>query len=122
MLQQIEERFRQMEADGYIDANEMKELMARLRSQGLDGAALMKLYDELKGADSSVRGTNKDKFADAFGELLEGEIEKTRDNQSELQLEIQLQTADMTNYGYAASQLSKQEHSVYMHIIGNMKA
>ena len=121
-LQQIEERFRQMEADGYIDPNEMAELMQRLASTGLDPAALQALYQELKGADSSVRGENKEKFAEALGDLLEGEIDKTRDNQSDLQFQIQLETADATNYGFAASQLSKQEHQVYMHIIGNMKA
>ena len=121
-LQQIEARFHQMAADGYIDEKEMGELMRSLSAQGLDSSSLRALFQELKGADSSVRGDNEKKFADALESLIGGEIDKTRDSNSDIQFQIQLETADATNYGFAASQLSKQEHQVYMHIIGNLKA
>lgn len=121
-LRQIEDRFRQMQADGSIDESEMAELMRGLDAQQLDTESLKELYAELKGTDSAVRDDNQSKFADALTEMLDDAIEQSRDSHADLQFAIQQETSDATNYSYAASQLSRQEHDLQMRIIGNMKA
>jgi hypothetical protein len=121
-LDQIEERFNELASDGYIDEREMKELLGRLGAAGLDGASLERLYAELKGTDSSVRAGDGSKFAEAFEDLMEKAERKVIDSQSDTNFEIQVAMSDATNFAYASSQSSKEDHEIKMHIIGNLKA
>lgn len=47
--------------------------------------------------------------------------EAMADNQSDINFLIQMQNTDASNYAYAASQLSKREHDLYMELIRNLK-
>jgi hypothetical protein len=121
-LRQIQDRFEQMSADGYIDPKEMQELMSMLASQGLDASSLAKLYADLKGTDSSVSAKDGSDFEEAFEDLISDAKHDIADNESDTQFEIQMHLSDATHYVRAASQLLTAEHKVYMHIIGNCKA
>jgi hypothetical protein len=122
LIGQIQDRFEQMAADGVLDQGEMQELSARFKAAGLDDSQLMLLYEQLKGADSSVRGDDASKLKDLIGGQLSDASTAASDDQAMLNFKVQLATDEFTNGVDAASRLSKLEHDTYMNVIRHLVA
>ncbi len=122
VLAQIESRLEEMAADGVLDEGEMKELSARFKAAGLDDRGLMQLYNELKGADASVRGDNVKKLESLISGKIDDAENLVSDNQADLNFKIQLTMDEFTNGIDGASRLMKAEHDAYMVAIRHLVA
>jgi hypothetical protein len=118
----IEERFREMAADGYLDEKEISELTSKLKAEGLDTAAIQNLFAQLKGSDSSVRTEDAEGLMQLIETKLDNAHNAVRDNESETQFAIQMAVADYTGGLESASKLSKIQFDADMvairHIAG----
>lgn len=119
-LDRVEERFDAMASDGIIDESEMDELLQMMRSNGLDADDVEKIFDDLRGQDSSVRMEDADKLK--F--LIDTRIDNAQDNattqHSDLNFEVQMALADYTHGIESASAIQKQGHDADMAVIRNM--
>lgn len=121
-LDQLEERFAQMAADGYIDQKEVDELMARMRQSGLDPAGLQQIFDQMRGTDSSARVDGHSKFEDLLHSTVDHARNETRDSEADTMFQIQMAMSDYTHATEAYSTIRKIQHEAYMTCIKNMVA
>lgn len=110
-------QFDQMAADGYIDKDELKSLMAQFRALGLDTKDLEKLADSLKNQDrvavtSELRNSVDDELRSA----------KTSGRDPNFQFKVQALMADYNQCFEVASRVSKAEDDMYKVAIKNMVA
>lgn len=121
-LNQIKARFEEMAEDGYIDPQEMEELLRSLSAEGLDAQSMAALYDQLKGSDSTVRADQGSKFDEAFDDMMDEALRQAQENEADNAFEVQVAVSDAMHYADAAGKLLTAEHKVYMNLIANMKA
>ncbi len=119
-LDRVEERFGAMASDGIIDESEMDELLQMMRNNGLNADDIEKVFEDLKGEDSSVRMDDADKLK--F--LIDTRIDNAQDNattqHADLNFEVQIALADYTHGIESASAIQKQGHDADMAVIRNM--
>ena len=114
------ERFQEMASDGLLDEEEMDELLAMMRQNGLDADGIQQIFESLKGEDSSVRLDDADKLKFMIETRIDNAQDLFSDSQSDLNFQIQMAVSDYTHGNEAASTLSKREHDTYMAVIRNM--
>lgn len=119
-LSRLEERFQEMASDGLLDEEEMDELLAMMRQNGLDADGIQQVFESLKGEDSSVRLDDADKLKFMIETRIDNAQDLFSDSQSDLNFQIQMAVSDYTHGNEAASTLSKREHDTYMAVIRNM--
>ncbi|MCA9552654.1 MAG: hypothetical protein KC933_21655 [Myxococcales bacterium] len=119
-LSRLEERFQEMASDGLLDEEEMDELLAMMRQNGLDADGIQQIFESLKGEDSSVRLDDADKLKFMIETRIDNAQDLFSDSQSDLNFQIQMAVSDYTHGNEAASTLSKREHDTYMAVIRNM--
>lgn len=121
-LNKLKAKFEAMAEDGYIDPQELEELLRSLSAEGLDSQSLAALYDQLKASDSTVRAEDGSKFEEAFDDMMDEALRQAQDNEADTAFEIQVAVSDASHYADAAGKLLTAEHKVYMNLIANMKA
>lgn len=118
--QNLERMFEQMAADGYLDENELGDLMAAFRAQGLDTKTLEELVQQLKDGDGTagvdvtagLRGSISDQLRDASM--------RTRD--PSFMFQVQMLTQEYHQSFDLASRAQKAEHDIYMTAIRHLVA
>jgi hypothetical protein len=123
-LGQLEDKFKAMAADGYIDSSEMKELVAGLKAQGLKTSEIEALFQELRGSDTAVRVDQGagEKFADLINSTFKHAEQAADDDDFMLNFTAQQKMGEQAHITTAATNVLKKKHEAYMAAINNMKA
>ena len=119
-IHRVEEQFQSMAADGIIDESEMDELLAMMKSNGLETDDIQNLFEQMKGQDSSVRLDDADKLEYLITTRLDNAEDAATTQHADLNFAVQLALADYTHGIESASAIQKQGHDADMAVIRNM--
>ncbi len=121
-LDKVEERFDAMAADGIIDESEMDELLDMMRSNGLDADDIEKIFEDLKGEDSTVRLDDADKLKFLIDTRIDNAQDIFTTQHADVNFEIQMGIGEYTNGIESAASIQKSGHDADMAVIRNMVA
>lgn len=121
-LDKVEERFDAMASDGIIDESEMDELLNMMRSNGLDADDIEKIFEDLKGEDSSVRLDDTDKLKFLIDTRIDNAQDMSTTQHADLNFEVQMALGEYTHGIESAASIQKSGHDADMAVIRNMVA
>ena len=121
-LNRVEERFEAMAADGIIDGDEMDELLAMMKKNGLDTDDIQKVFEDLAGEDNAVRLDESDKLEFLINTRLDNAQDEATTQHADVNFAIQMALADYTHGIESASAVQKQGDDADMAVIRNMVA
>ena len=121
-LDRVEERFQEMAADGQLDADEMDELVAMMKENGLDADGVQQVFESLAGEDSVVDLEDADKLKFMIETRIDNAQDAATTQHADLNFEVQMALGSYTHGIESASAIQKQGHDADMAVIRNMIA
>jgi hypothetical protein len=119
-LDRLEERFQEMASDGLLDEDEMDELIAMMKQNGLDADGIQQVFESLKGDDSSVRVEDADKLKFMIETRIDNAQDQHSASEADLNFQVQIALSDYTHGNESAASIMKIQHDAYMAVIRNI--
>lgn len=117
---QLQNAFDRAIADGYLDENEVEELMAGFRAAGLDTSTLATIAKQLQESDGVVRADAE--IRTKIGDQLREARMSVREEDVFFNMKVQMLMQEHDQSIQLVANIQKSEHDKYMTAIRNMQA